>query len=238
MNPEISVVILCYGAGQKIRSFVNKTQKLLDRFIPSWEIILVGNYLPDRNDETPGVVKDIALGNKNVKAVAMPKEGMMGWDARSGLCMATGKYICLIDGDEQMPYRDIVRVYRKIKQDNLDLVKTSRAKRYDGIERVVISYVYNALFNLLFPGINAWDINSKPKILKKEAYDKMNLASKDWFLDAEIMIQARRLRLKVGSIWSKFYRCGYRNSFVKASAIFEFIKNLFVARIREYFVKC
>ena len=70
---------------------------MLDRFIPSWEIILVGNYVDEALDRTPDIVKQIARGKDNIKAVTLPKEGMMGWDARSGLMEASGKYICLIE---------------------------------------------------------------------------------------------------------------------------------------------
>ena len=233
MIPEISVVILCYGANQRIYGFVDKTMKLLNSFIPSWEIVLVGNYLENVKDKTPDIVSDIASKYKNIKAVVLPKEGMMGWDVRSGFDKAQGKYICLIDGDEQMPYRDIVRVYRKIKKDNLDLVKTYRVVRYDGIARIIMSYVYNLIFVILFPGIKGKDVNSKPKIFKKEAFDKMNLTADDWFIDAEIMIQARRLKFKTAAVASKFYKCNYRSSFVKLSTIFEFFRNLFYARIKE-----
>lgn len=237
MQPEISVVILCYAAGGRAYDFVEKVVKLVDRFLPSWEIVLVGNYFEGKGDETPFIVRDIASRHKNIKYVAVPKQGMMGWDARSGLKMAEGNYVCLIDGDEQMPYRDIVRVYRKIKKDNLDLVKTYRVVRHDGIVRRIISVVYNILFFIMFPGINAVDVNSKPKVIRREAYEKMDLSSDDWFLDAEIMIQARRLKLSVASIPSKFYKCNYRNSFVKYGTILEFLRNMLKARIREFSAK-
>ena len=111
MSAELSVVILCYRAGERTYGFVDKIMKLLNRFVPSWEIVLVANYFENTDDKTPEIAKDIASKNKNIKVIAMPKEGMMGWDARTGLNAAEGQYICLIDGDEQMPYRDIVRVY-------------------------------------------------------------------------------------------------------------------------------
>ena len=230
MKPEISVVILCYRAGEKIRGFVDRAIKLLDSSIPSWEIILVGNYLENTDDNTPGVVKDIALKNKNIKFVAEVKKGMMGWDARSGLEKATGKYICLIDGDEQMPPEDIVKVYKKITDEGLDLVTTYRVIRQDGMARKIISSVYNLVFSLLFPGINVRDVNSKPKIFKKETYDKMHLTSDDWFLDAEIVIQAKKLKFRIGEVSTEFYKCPHRKSFVNINAIFEFIKNLLKAK--------
>lgn len=233
---ELSVVILCYRAGERAYDFTGKVARMLDMFVPSWEMVLVGNYREGADDRTQEVVKDIASRRVNIKYIAVPKpeKGMMGWDARSGLEMASGDYICLIDGDEQMPYRDIVRVYRRIKREELDFVKTYRVIRHDGVFRILISFFYNIIFFVLFPGILYRDVNSKPKIFRREAYKRMDLRSDDWFLDAEIMIQARRLKLKVASIPSKFYKCNYRNSFVKFGTIFEFVRNLLKARIKEF----
>jgi len=53
----------------------------------------------------------------------------------------------------------------------------------------------------------------------------MNLKADDWFIDAEIMLQARNLKLKIGSFPISFYK-SERESFVKPIAIIEFIKNL------------
>lgn len=235
MAPEISVVILCYKAGKRAYGFVERACKLLDNFTPSWEVVLVGNYVEGSEDDTPEVVKDIASGNENVKALTLPKEGMMGWDARSGLSAASGKYVCLIDGDEQMPPGDIIRVYRKISRDDLDLVKTYRARRHDGVARITISFIYNILFKILFPGITARDMNSKPKIIRKDVLERMSLVSDDWFLDAEMMIQARKLKVRIGEVPTKFYKCSYRGSFVKPGTLFEFLGNLYNAKIREWF---
>lgn len=233
MSAEISVVILCYQAGDRIRHFTEKVIKLVNDSVPTWEIVLVGNYLKHGKDKTPEIIKDISSKNKNIKIVAREKEGMMGWDARSGLEQATAKYICLIDGDEQMPPEDIIRVYRKIKDEGLDLVKTYRIVRHDGFSRRVISAAYNLIFNIMFPG-NKYirDVNSKPKIFRKEAYDKLHLESDDWFLDAEMIIQAKRLKFRIGEVPTEFYKNKYRKSFVKFDTIFEFIKNLLKAKFK------
>jgi glycosyltransferase involved in cell wall biosynthesis len=233
-NIEISVVILCYKTGKKIHEFVDRTIRSLEGSVPSWELVLVGNYTEGSDDDTPAAVREIASKMKNVKAITLPKQGMMGWDARSGLRQARGNYICLIDGDGQMPPEDIIRVYEKIKKENLDFATTYRIRRGDGIMRMVESRIYNILYKMLFPGRSIRDLNSKPKILTKHAYNKMALTSNDWFLDTEIIIQARRLRLKMGQVSTKFYKCDYRKSFIKFNAAIEFIINLSKARIREF----
>lgn len=233
MNEEISLVILCYKAGDRVYELVQKVVHLLDDSALPYEIILVGNYMEGTDDKTPEIVKDIASKTKNVKALALPKKGMMGWDARNGMNLAGGRYICLIDGDEQVPIHDLIRVYEKIKQDHLDFVQTYRMARHDGFVRSLISTVYNFVFKLLFPGSGVRDVNSKPKILTKEAYNKMNLQSDDWFIDAEMVIKSRRLKLKTDEISTVFYKCHYRKSYVNVYAVFEFIKNLLIAKIQE-----
>ena len=60
---------------------------------------------------------------------------------------------CAIDGDGQMLFEDVILVYRKLRDDNLDFVKTFRAKRGDGFYRKTIYVAYNIIFNSLFPGL-------------------------------------------------------------------------------------
>jgi glycosyltransferase involved in cell wall biosynthesis len=159
----------------------------------------------------------------------------MGWDMRSGLTAATGKYISVIDGDGQMPVEDLARVYQKIKNENYDLVKTVRTTRGDGVWRKSVSSTFNCLFRLLFPLVRAKDINSKPKVFTRAAYERFDLQSDDWFIDAEIMIQAGHLELKVGEVPTCF-RASERKSgsFINLFTFLEFLKNLIRFRLIQY----
>ena len=105
---------------------------------------------------------------------------MMGWDMRSGLESADGNFIAVIDGDGQMPAKDIIRVYKKIKEEDLDFVKTFREERFDNFWRKTISFNYNLIFKILFPGLAAKDVNSKPKIFTRHFFDRLDLVSDDW----------------------------------------------------------
>lgn len=234
-NLDLSVVILCYQAGNNTNAFVtNVINHFSQNNINNFELILVGNYHPEKKDDTPEIIRQLSLKYSFIKYVAKPKEGMMGWDMRSGLELATGKYIAIIDGDGQMPINDIVKAYNEIKNSSFDLVKTYRTKRGDGMWRKIISLIYNGVFILLFPGVFYRDINSKPKIFTKSALNKLNLTSNDWFIDAEIMILARRYRFHIKEIPTNFFKLADRASYVKLSAIFEFIKNLIIFRIKEF----
>jgi len=232
--PLLSLVILCYRSERHINGIVQNTIDILDKANIRHELILVGNYIKGSNDRTPQIVQEIAEHHPSIKYVAKPKEGWMGWDARCGLDLAIGDYIGITDGDGQFPIWDVVPVYQKLVEEDLDIVKTFRITRGDSIRRKVISFCYNTVFNLLFPGLNSRDINSKPKIFTRNAYDKMDLKSNDWFLDAEIMIQVNRYKLKLGEVPTKFIGLSGRRSFIRLNAIFEFIKNLIVYRIHEF----
>jgi glycosyltransferase involved in cell wall biosynthesis len=230
-NPEISVVILAYRTGEGIREFVESMVQSLDKNEPSWEIVLVGNHLVDDGDLTPHIVNEIAHSHPRIRSVTRIKEGMMGWDMKSGLEVAKGQTIAVIDGDGQMPFEDVIHVYKKLKDEGLDLVKTFRTQRGDGFYRKTISVGYNILFNILFPGTNCMDVNSKPKIITREVYNRMRLNSNGWFIDSEIMIQARKMNLKVCEIPTVFFQINYRPSFVNLKSIWEFSVNLLWYRL-------
>ena len=236
-TPEISVVILCYQEGQRLFSFVGQTIEVLESLVVEWEIILVANYWNHQDDDTPRVAKQIAAQRPNIRVVTRLKAGGMGWDARSGLKESSGAFICLIDGDGQMPPESITDVYKKIKSEKLDFVMTYRTERGDSWLRKINSYTYNLAFRILFPSVRVRDANSKPKIFTREAYSQMNLNASDWFLDAEMLIQCARMKLSMAEVPVTFDKCLNRKSFVKIDAIFEFIKNLVSARIKEYFIK-
>lgn len=233
--PELSVVVLCYKTEDYTREFSQKIISMLEKESIDYELVLVGNYHRGSNDRTPGVVKALAKENAKIVAVAKPKEGMMSWDMRMGLAASRGRYITVIDGDGQMPYQDILRVYKMIKTGKYDFCKTYRTKRYDGLYRRLISVIYNFVFTILFYPGTGRDLNSKPKIMTREAYEKMKLTSSGWFIDAEIMIQARRFGFRIGEIPTVFGRnITGLYSYVRLSAIWEFIKDMAIFRAREF----
>jgi glycosyltransferase involved in cell wall biosynthesis len=224
-QPHFSLVVLCYRSGHSIIPFVERLQRTLSRCNFSWELVLVGNYIEGSDDETPQLVAKLAERSDNIRTVIRPKQGMMGWDMRMGLEAARGTYIGVIDGDGQFPPESIIACLLKCELEDLDLTKTYRVIRDDGLYRRFISAVYNGIFSLLF-GFKVRDINSKPKIIRRDKYELLNLQSDDWFADAEIVIRARELGLKIGETPVHFSVNDNRGSFVKPKAILEFASNL------------
>jgi hypothetical protein len=234
-TPELSVVLLCYRAQELAPALAAQLCKELEEARIDYELILVANYHEGGSDRTPELVREFASAHPRATAITLVKQGMMGWDMRSGLDAARGSHLAVIDGDGQMPTSDIVKVFRLLEIGRYDLVKTFRAQRFDGLYRSGISRCYNLLFRVLFPGAAKFrDINSKPKVMTRAAYDSMQLDSNDWFTDAEIMIQAIQNELSVGEVSTIFLRNERRATFVPPSAIWEFTRNLFHYRWRSW----
>jgi glycosyltransferase involved in cell wall biosynthesis len=223
---------LCYRSGNYAKVYLDRVLKQLKlNQIENFEIILVGNYIEGQNDITPTIVKDLAEKNEQVNCLALPKKGWLGWDVRKGIQASKGEFIALIDGDGQMPAKDIIRVYEKIRNEDLDLVLTYRKKRGDGLYRFILSNTYNLITKVLFPGISFRDMNSKPKIIKRSSLNLLNLSVDNWTIDAEIMLQSWQKKLKIKEIATDFHgQPGGRKSFVGKSSIFQFI--LFLVRFR------
>jgi glycosyltransferase involved in cell wall biosynthesis len=229
--PELSAIVLCYRAGESVRRLVEALQVLLDAAVIDYEIVLVANDWPDSGDVTAVVVAELAETDPRIRPVVLEKQGAMGWDMRSGLAAARGRYLIVMDGDAQNPISDVLRMYRKLSTGGFDVMKGRRVRRFDGTYREVISLLYNVAFRIFFRTTGLWDINGKPKGLTRAAYEAMHLHSDDWFIDAEIVLAARRLGLKLGELPVVFHT-GERGSFVKPGAIWEFVENMVLYRLR------
>lgn len=202
--------------------------------IESYELVLVGNYWEGANDPTPAVVLAMAQADSRIRSCTRQKEGWMGWDMRCGLEMARGDYIGVIDGDGQMPVTDVPMLYRLIRENRHALVKTYRTTRGDSTSRKLISFVFNRVFGLLFWGVSCKDINSKPKLMSRAFYEQSELRSDDWFIDAEIMLEARRQRVEILEVPTHFVGLTGRRSFIGPKAMLEFVWNLLRYRVREW----
>jgi len=178
-------------------------------------------------------VRELADADPRIVCSAVAKRGWMGWDLRTGLAVARGQVIGFLDGDGQNLAGDLPRLHRLLLRERLDLVKTVRRRRGDGWRRRLLSALYNALFRLLFPSVAARDINAKPKLMTRAAYERLELAADDWFIDAEIMIHGARLGLRVGELETDFLPLEGRASFVGPRAMGEFLVNLVRYRLRE-----
>jgi glycosyltransferase involved in cell wall biosynthesis len=222
--PEVSVVILCYGA-EELPHVVGPLHEELEASGASYEVILVANYWGSA-DLTAKHAAAFARDHPNVVVVARPKKGGMGWDLRSGLGVARGSALVYLDGDGQVSTHDALAIYRRLRETGADVVKGRRDVREDGSVRTLTSLGYNLLFRLLFRTAPLWDVNGQPKGLTRAAYERLDLRTDDWFTDAEIVLKARAAGMQIVEVPVRFLPRQTHGSHVGLGTVWEFLVNM------------
>ena len=229
------MIVLCYQANEAIHRVIDPLYEQLEASGIAYELLLVANQWSDRPDPTGRIVKAFATDHEDtVRTVIEDKQGAMGWDMRSGFAAAAGDYLVVIDGDAQNPVEDVLKMYRRMRATGVDVMKGRRIARFDGPYRRTISTVFNLAFAVLFGTRGIWDVNGKPKGLTRTAYEALDLESDDWFIDAEIVLSAQRRGLAVAELPVVFHRNEERDSFVRPTAILEFLRNMVRQRFRRH----
>ncbi len=220
--PEFSIVIPLYNEEAVVgRSVEELLEALEGAFAGRYELILVVNGSTDR---TGAICEGLAWEFSQLKMVRAPVNLGYGGGILTGLAHARGAYCGFTCGDRQVAPDALVQVMREMATGHYDLVKTYRVVRGDGLGRRIQSMAYNWLFQRLFR-ISCRDINAMPKLMRRQVYEQLALVSTDWFIDAEMMIKAERIGLRVKEVPVIYLRRRGGASAVRLSTVFEFLQN-------------
>ncbi len=222
--PELSLVVPAYNEEAILASTL---KRLLDEFEKAQirlELIVVDNGSKDR---TGAIAAEFARANPAVRPVRVEVNQGYGFGILSGLPHATAPWVGTIPADGQVDAEDVVRLFDVLRaNDRMVMGKVRRRFRLDGVKRKLVSTAYNLLVVALWPGIGTYDVNGLPKIMHRDVLDALDLRTKGWFLDPEIMIKAHYLGVRVLEL-NVFSRMrGNGLSHVRPSTCWEFFKSL------------
>jgi len=224
----LSLVIPFYNEEKNVREVISGLSDTFERSSADYELILVNN---GSSDKTPQILESLARKKPDaIKVVHVSVNQGYGCGIINGLKRVSEEYVGFMDGDGQIKPSDVLRVYSKLIDEDLDLCQVKRVAREDGPIRKFISYCYNFVFRFLF-SLNVKDINATPKIMRRDIYEKLDLVSKDWFLDAEVIIKCTKMRCKIGEVSVTFHKRETGKSYVNLSTILEFLKNMIRCRL-------
>ncbi|WP_339866735.1 glycosyltransferase family 2 protein [uncultured Algoriphagus sp.] len=124
-KPQISVVITVYNEEDNIQPLLEQTYAALESI--DYEVILIEDGSTDR---TVAEVKKYA--NSRTKLIIFNRNFGQTTALAAGIDMATGEYICTMDGDLQNDPTDIPVMLQKAIDEEWDVVAGRRANRKDG----------------------------------------------------------------------------------------------------------
>ncbi|GAB3700837.1 hypothetical protein GCM10027592_28210 [Spirosoma flavus] len=113
LNPVISPIIACYRDAQAIPFMYERLVKTFNEMKVRYEIIFVNDNSPDNTDE---VLNEICAKDPNVIAIKHSRNFGSQSAFLSGMEIATGDAVVLMDGDLQDPPEIIPKFYEKWQQ--------------------------------------------------------------------------------------------------------------------------
>jgi len=218
----MSLVLPLYNEAAGVEKIVTELTAVLDQEAIPYQLVLVNN---GSTDETGAILDNLVARNPALHVVTVPVNEGYGWGISCGLKESTGDIVGFMCADGQVAAEDTVGVYRRLTDRGIDLSKVVRVSRHDGFRRSVMSAVYNRLFRFVF-GVRARDINGTPKLMWRSRYLEVELTSKDWFIDAELMIAAAQRGFQIAETEVDFLPRSHGGSNVRLATSLEFLRNM------------
>lgn len=162
--------------------------------VADYEMIIVNDA---STDATAKLADAAAAANSRVVVVHHPANRKLGGSIKSGFAAATGDVVLYTDADLPFDFREVHKALRLMNQYEADVVAAYRFDRTgEGYVRVVYSFFYNLLVRALF-GCRFRDVNFAFKLVRRSVLQKVQLSSEGSFIDAELMVSARKLGMNV-----------------------------------------
>lgn len=222
--PEVSFIMPCYNEQDVIGYTIPQLVQAFEQAGHRLELVACDNGSTDRTGEIIGEL--IEAGLPVVYHRVDVNEGYGNGVLRT-IPVCTAPWIGIIPADGQVDAEDAARLFEVVKHtDGRVLGKVRRRFRMDGLTRKLVSIAYNGFVFLLWPRLGSIDINGSPKIIHRDVLTAMDLQSRQWFLDPEMMVKAHYLGVRVieMNVFARMRSNGL--SHVRAAACFEFFYKL------------
>lgn len=223
-GPEVSFIMPCYNEQDVLPFTIPQLVHAFEQAGHRLELIACDNGSTDRTAE---IIHGFAADGLPVVLHRIERNEGYGNGLLKGIPVCSAPWIGFIPADGQVDAEDVARLFDVIKHgDSKVLGKVRRRFRMDGFVRKIVSVCYNLFVWMLWPRLGSIDINGSPKIVHRDVLRAMDLQSKDWFFDPEMMVKAHYLGVRVIEM-NVFARMRSRGlSHVRAGTCFEFFVNL------------
>ena len=229
--PVLAVVLPIHNQAGFIEAVVAEIDECLRYAKINFELILAEN---GSRDETLTVLYRIARANRRAHVIVTHKRGyggaiIDGWDK------TRAEFVCHMTSTGQIDPKDIVRSFQAVVAGKGDIAKIYRPVRESPL-RQIVSRSYNAFARVLF-GTRVKDINSCPKIFRRDLLPKLNLHFRDSFLDLELIAKAHALNLSIVELPTKLRERAGGKSSTSLRTLLEFLHNMFRYRVSAEFAQ-
>ncbi len=186
----ISIAMPAYNEQDNIPIVVNDALKVLKSLTDKYEVLIVND---GSKDKTGNVLDKIARKDKHIRVIHFPKNKGVGFANYTIYKKVRGEILFWNASDNQIRMKELYTMLPHIK--NYDIVVGNRHKRKDSLMRRVVSRAFSTVILIRF-GVPVRDVDSV-KVFRTSVFKKININSRTAFIESEILIKAKRQKLKI-----------------------------------------
>jgi len=186
-NMKLSFVLPMYNEALNIEPMVAMIRREAAPLVEDYEIVIVD----DASRDGCGDIADrMAREDPRLRVIHNPRNRGLGGSIRVGLAAARMPYVLYSDSDLPVDFACLRWVLPKVTPE-VDLLIGYRVGRAEGIRRAIMSWTYNRLIRAVL-GLRVRDVNFAFKLMRRDLLERLDLRSEGSFIDAEILLEARR----------------------------------------------
>jgi glycosyltransferase involved in cell wall biosynthesis len=161
---DISVVVPLFNEDESLPELTAWIDKVMIDNNFSYEIILVDDGSTDRSWE---VIEELRLQNPGIKGIKFRRNYGKSAALNVGFEATQGDVVITMDADLQDSPDEIPELYRRIKEEKLDIISGWKKKRYDPITKTIPTKLFNAATRKM-SGIELNDFNCGLKAYRSD----------------------------------------------------------------------
>ena len=161
---NLSIVIALFNEEESLPELTDWIVRVVEKEKYTYEIIFIDDGSTDNSLE---VIRNLRKTNKQIKNVSFQRNYGKSAALHIGFQKAEGEVVITMDADMQDSPDEIPKLYKKIKEENYDVVSGWKKKRYDPISKTIPSKLFNRSVRM-FSGIKLHDFNCGLKSYRKK----------------------------------------------------------------------
>lgn len=162
---QVSVVIPLLNEAESLPELTSWIEKVMQAHSFSYEVFLIDDGSTDASWE---VIEQLSAGNKHIKGIRFRRNYGKSAALNVGFEATEGDVVITMDADLQDSPDEIPELYRRIKEEKLDLISGWKKKRYDPISKTIPTKLFNWVTRKMSGIDNLHDFNCGLKAYRAE----------------------------------------------------------------------
>jgi glycosyltransferase involved in cell wall biosynthesis len=229
---SISFVLPAYNEQENIEEATRRILEVAGGLdLEDYEVIIVND---GSSDDTAAIIDRLQEEDSHVRPIHHPTNLGYADALKTGFTSARQKLVFYTDSDLQFDVKEVKNLLPAIE--DYDIVTGFRIYRYDPLSRLFLAWGYNLMARTLFR-LRVRDIDCAFKLFRREIFDVIEIKSKKFFVDTEILAKARYHGFRMTEIGVRHYPRAGGSSTVRPSHVISTLRELAKMWMEIYFGK-